>query len=90
MFDSNELLAKYEAFHKNNLNVATHFIGIPLIIFGLFIPMFWLQFTVYNLTISFADIFFFLVLIYYFKLNIALAFGMFITVGTIFISIFFI
>ena len=38
MFETDELLAKYEAYHKNRLNVATHFIGIPLIVFGLFIP----------------------------------------------------
>jgi uncharacterized membrane protein YGL010W len=83
MFDCNELLGKYEAYHKNSLNVLTHFIGIPLIVLAIFIPMFWLNLTVLGFTVSFAEIFFLIVLLYYFKLSIALGIGMFISVGGI-------
>lgn len=78
-----DLLAKYEAYHRNTWNKVTHYIGIPLIIFSLFLPLQWLRFDILSYSFSFADVFFVLTLIYYLKLNIALAAGMFLTVGLI-------
>ena len=32
---ANELLAQYAQYHRDRRNIATHFVGIPLIVFGL-------------------------------------------------------
>lgn len=37
-------LATYASYHRDGRNRATHFIGIPLIVFSLFIPLAWLRF----------------------------------------------
>jgi uncharacterized membrane protein YGL010W len=34
MSAANDLMAKYAAYHRDRRNIATHFIGIPLIVFG--------------------------------------------------------
>jgi len=39
-------LAMYASYHRDARNRATHFIGIPLIIFSLFVPLCWLRFDV--------------------------------------------
>jgi uncharacterized membrane protein YGL010W len=45
-------LATYASYHRDGRNRATHFIGIPLIVFSLFIPLTWLRFDVAGYGIS--------------------------------------
>jgi uncharacterized membrane protein YGL010W len=45
-------LATYASYHRDGRNRATHFIGIPLIVFSLFIPLAWLRFELGGYTIS--------------------------------------
>ena len=45
-------LATYASYHRDGRNRATHFIGIPLIVISLFIPLAWLRFELGGYTIS--------------------------------------
>lgn len=45
-------LATYASYHRDGRNRATHFIGIPLIVFSLFIPLAWLRFDLAGYDIS--------------------------------------
>jgi len=45
-------LATYASYHRDARNRATHFVGIPLIIFSLFIPLGWLHFDVAGYAVS--------------------------------------
>jgi len=66
--------------HLNRINIQTHFVGIPLIIWAITILLSISTFdvTLGNITFSYtpAIIFFLVSLLYYFKLHINLAFGM--------------
>ncbi|MCB0280001.1 MAG: DUF962 domain-containing protein [Calditrichaeota bacterium] len=74
-------LSVYQAFHRNKWNVVTHYFGIPSIIFGLFIALGWLRFSIGGFDVSAAMIFFLVTLIYYFMLDFSFALGMLIVVG---------
>ena len=39
-----ELLTSYASYHRDPRNKATHFIGVPLIVYALFIPLGWFRF----------------------------------------------
>ena len=39
-------LAMYASYHRDARNRATHFVGIPLIIFSLLVPLCWLRFEI--------------------------------------------
>ncbi len=75
-----EQLARYRSVHFNKKNIATHFIGIPLIIWAVTILMsvelIQLPFQGMNISISYAEVCFSLLLIYYIKLHWRLALGM--------------
>lgn len=45
-------LATYASYHRDGRNRATHFVGIPLIVFSLFIPLAWLRLDLAGHTIS--------------------------------------
>ncbi len=66
----------YEAYHKNPWNKATHFIGIPSIIFSILIPMGWISVEIGGYGITAAMVFVAIVLAYYYALDAALAIGM--------------
>ena len=76
-------LALYHAYHRNKWNVFTHFIGIPSIIFGLFIALGWLRYSIGEFEISFAMFFFLIAISYYFYLDFSFAIGMLFCVGII-------
>lgn len=38
-----EQMAMYSAYHRDSRNRATHFIGIPAIVFSLFVPLAWVE-----------------------------------------------
>ncbi len=66
----------YAAYHQDARNKATHFVGVPVIVLSLFIPLAWLRVEVGGITLTAAMIFAGAVLIYYFMLDVALGLGM--------------
>jgi uncharacterized membrane protein YGL010W len=63
-------MSVYAAYHRNGWNRATHFIGVPAIVFALLIPMSWVDLAGgFTLAHAFAGA----VLIYYFTLDIPIA-----------------
>src|SRR5216110_958509 len=71
-----EQMATYAAYHQDARNKATHFIGVPLIILSLFIPLAWLRIELGDVTITAAMVFAGVVLAYYFVLDVPLALAM--------------
>jgi len=71
-----EHLAFYEAYHKNPWNKATHFVGIPAIIFSILIPMAWAGTSLGGVRLTLALAFVLVVLAYYFVQDVPLAAGM--------------
>jgi uncharacterized membrane protein YGL010W len=71
-----EQMATYAAYHQDARNKATHFIGVPVIVLALFIPLAWLRFDLGGVAISAAMLFAAAVLAYYFILDVPLALAM--------------
>ena len=69
-------MAFYAAYHQDARNKATHFIGVPLIVLSLFIPLAWLRIDVGGVPITAAMVFAGVVLMYYFALDFALGAAM--------------
>ncbi len=69
-------MATYAAYHQDARNKATHFIGVPVIVLSLFIPLAWLRFDVGGIAISAAMLLAAAVLVYYFILDVPLALAM--------------
>ena len=63
----------YAAYHQDARNKATHFVGVPMIIASLFVPLAWLRFDVAGLPLTGAMVFAAVVLIYYAFLDPVLA-----------------
>ena len=75
-----EQLSRYKSVHLNKNNIKTHFIGIPLIIWSVFVffSLIRLPIDISNdFGLSFATLFACLVLVYYFLLHSKLALGLF-------------
>jgi uncharacterized membrane protein YGL010W len=66
----------YAAYHQDGRNKATHFIGVPAIMLSLFIPLAWISFDTGGVPITAAMLFAAAVLVYYFILDVPLAFAM--------------
>lgn len=71
-----EHMSFYDAYHRNPWNKATHFIGIPSIIYSILVPLSWPSVDVAGFPVTAATVFVVLVLIYYFVLEPALAAAM--------------
>ncbi|MCL1080185.1 DUF962 domain-containing protein [Parashewanella spongiae] len=73
-----EQLARYKSVHLNSSNIKTHFVGIPLIIWAIFVGLGSLSFSIgeSGANISLGVIFAVVVSIYYFKLHFGLAVAM--------------
>jgi len=71
-----EQMSFYAAYHQDARNKATHFIGVPVIILSLFIPLAWLRLDVGEFPITAAMVFAGVVLAYYFVLDVPLALAM--------------
>lgn len=65
-------MAVYNAYHLNATNKATHFIGVPLIVFALLIPLAWPSIEISGMTITAAMVFVAGVTIYYLILDLPL------------------
>lgn len=66
----------YAAYHQDARNKATHFIGVPMIIFGLFIALGWARVDLGGVTLTAAMLLAALVLAWYFLLDVPLALAM--------------
>lgn len=75
-----EQLSNYKSVHFNKLNIKTHFVGVPLIVWAITVLLSLNTFSIElaSKTISFtpAIIFFTLAMLYYLKLHLKLALGM--------------
>ena len=71
-----EQMSFYAAYHQDARNKATHFIGVPAIMLSLFIPLAWIRFDIGGVTLTAAMLFAAVVLVYYFMLDVPLAFAM--------------
>jgi uncharacterized membrane protein YGL010W len=71
-----EQMAFYAAYHQDARNKATHFIGVPVIMLSLFIPLAWLRVDVGGFSVSAAMLFAAVVLAYYLVLDVPLGLGM--------------
>ena len=74
-----EQMATYAAYHQDARNKATHFIGVPLIVLSLFIPMAWLRIGDVSVAMLFAAV----VIAYYFMLDVPLALAMLVVFGAL-------
>jgi uncharacterized membrane protein YGL010W len=66
----------YAAYHQDSRNKATHFVGVPLIVFSLMIPLGWLRAEVAGLPLSAALVVSAILLAYYLVLDIPLGLAM--------------
>ncbi len=74
MMSLKEQMQTYGAYHKDSRNKLTHFFGVPLVTFSLFLAQSWFPFVLYpRVPISLATIFYVVVLGYYFRLDWAVA-----------------
>ena len=65
-----EQLDSYAAYHHDWRNKVTHFVGVPLVTFSIFVPLGWLRFIHEpELPITGATVFYLVVLIYYLALD---------------------
>ena len=70
-------MAVYAAYHRNRWNRATHFLGVPAIVFAILIPMAWLHLPLGGgVEITGAGVFVAAVLFYYYLLDVPLALAM--------------
>ena len=70
-----ELMRSYASYHRDPRNKATHFVGVPLIVYALFIALSWLRLDFVNrfpAPITGATIFFAASLVYYLRLDVIL------------------
>jgi uncharacterized membrane protein YGL010W len=65
-------MAVYNAYHQNDLNKATHFVGVPLIILAVLIPLSWPALHIGDFTITAAMVFVGAVSLYYLFLDLPL------------------
>ena len=71
------LLTDYAAYHQTRGNVICHFVGIPLIMFGIFSMLQQVHFgSVAGISLTAAEVLVLLVSVYYFTLDVRLAIGM--------------
>jgi uncharacterized membrane protein YGL010W len=66
----------YAAYHQDPRNKASHFVGVPMIIFGLFIALGWARVEVAGIALTLAMLLAAVVLVWYFLLDVPLAFAM--------------
>ena len=67
-------LVSYAAYHRDPRNKLTHFVGVPLVTFSLFLVLGWFRFVhVPDLPITGATIFFLVVFLYYLRLDWSVA-----------------
>ncbi len=69
-----KLVLDYSAYHRDPRNAFTHFFGVPLVVFSLFIPMGWFRFIHSDLPLSGATVFYLVTLLWYWRIDRVVAF----------------
>ncbi len=69
-------MSYYAAYHQDARNKATHFVGVPVIVFSLMIPLGWLRADIGGATVSAALLVTSALLLYYLILDIPLGIAM--------------
>src|SRR4051812_21298644 len=69
-------MAIYAAYHQDARNKATHFVGVPIIVLSLYIPLAWLRLDVGGWTITAAILLGAVVVAYYLVLDVRLGLAM--------------
>lgn len=64
------LVLSYSAYHRDPRNTFTHFFGVPLVVFALFIPLGWFRFIHAEDGVTFAFVFFCVMTIWYLKVDL--------------------
>lgn len=75
-----EQMSIYAAYHRNRWNRRTHFVGVPAIVFAILIPMSWVPIAA---GVTLAHLFVADVLVYYFRLDAALALATTVAAGAL-------
>jgi uncharacterized membrane protein YGL010W len=78
-----EEMAIYAAYHQDARNKATHFVGVPLIMLALLIPLSFHRFELIGFSVTPAMLLAAALLAYYFVLDLALALGMLAVLGAL-------
>lgn len=81
-----EQMSYYAAYHQDARNKATHFVGVPMIIASLFIPLAWLRFDLAGFPLTGAMVFAAAVLLYYVFLDALLAVATAIVTGLLLVA----
>ena len=76
-------MATYAAYHQDGRNKATHFVGVPLIMLALLVPLSWPNIDFFGFKITAAVLLAAAVLAYYFVLDVALALAMLVVLGAL-------
>ncbi|NKF50956.1 DUF962 domain-containing protein [Shewanella sp. WXL01] len=71
-----EQLSTYKSVHLNPKNIRTHFFGVPMIIWSIFVLLGCVRFAFADVEVSVASVFMMIVLVYYFALHAKLAIGL--------------
>ncbi len=64
-----KLVLDYSAYHRDPRNALTHFFGVPLVVFSLFIPMGWFRFIHADLPLTGATLFYAATLLWYLSID---------------------
>jgi uncharacterized membrane protein YGL010W len=76
-------MAIYAAYHQDARNKATHFIGVPIIVLSLFIPLAWPRVEFGGVAISAAMLFAAVVVLYYLILDVPMGIAMAVIFGAL-------
>ena len=76
-------MAIYAAYHRDPRNKATHFVGVPLIMLALLIPLSWPGIDLFGFKATAAMLLAAALLAYYFVLDVALALAMLVVLGVL-------
>ena len=68
-----EQMAIYASYHRDPRNKLTHFFGVPMIVFAILLALSWIRIPLGEASTTGAVIFVAVVLVYYFRLDVALA-----------------
>lgn len=71
-----ENLTRYAAYHRDKRNIATHFVGIPMIVFAVLLALETASFSIAGWTVSVAALVSIVACVYYLKLDWAMGLAM--------------
>lgn len=64
-----EQMQSYSSYHRDFRNKLTHFVGVPLVVYSLFVPLGWFRFAPLDIPLTGATLFYLGVFIYYCRLD---------------------